>query len=112
MKTWHKEAAVMAAVLTLSTGAGMAQNADWRQIVGGLAVMATFLHAQVSDRLREYAAGGDTPPECARLERAYYVAKEVLWLAYFLLIGAYAPIIGTAGFLLYPRWRAWHRGAQ
>ena len=102
----------MAAVLALSTGAGMAHNPDWRQIVGGLAVMVTFLHAQVSDRLREYAAGGTAPPECARLERVYYVAKEFLWLAYFLLIGAYAPIIGTAGFLLYPRWRAWHRGAQ
>ena len=112
MKTWHREASVMAAVLALSTAAGMYAGADWRQAIGGLAVMVTFLHAQVSDRLREYAAGGTTPPDCARLERAYYLAKEVLWLGYFLSMSAYAPIIGTVGFLAYPRWRAWHRRAR
>ena len=110
LKTWTKEAAVMAAILTASTAASMYAGADWRQIIGGLAVMATFLHAQVSDRLREYADGGqDRPPECARLERAYYIAKELLWLVYFLSMAAYAPIIGTLGFLAYPRWRAWYR---
>ena len=103
----------MAAVLTVSTGLGMVQtDGDWRQVIGGLAVMATFLHAQVSDRLREYAAGGGIPPECARMERVYYMGKEVLWLGYFLSMAAYSPIIGTVGFLLYPQWRARHRAGS
>lgn len=97
----------MAALLLLSTIVG--PELGWRQALGGSAVMVTFLHAQVSDRLREYAAGDISSPECAHLERAYYIGKEVLWLVYFLSLGAYAPIIGTMGFLLYPKWRAYHR---
>lgn len=35
----------------------------------------------------------------------YWISKEFLWLAVFLLSGAYPAIIGTGLFILYPLWR-------
>ena len=35
----------------------------------------------------------------------YWISKECLWLAVFLLSGAYPAIIGTGLFILYPLWR-------
>jgi hypothetical protein len=34
--------------------------------------------------------------------------KEVLWIAFFVLQGSYAAVVGAALFALYPAWRrAW-----
>lgn len=109
MRTWQLEATAMGTLLSVSTSLAIHAGAGWSQVICGCAVFVTFLHAQVSDRLREYAAGGDIPPECAKLERVYYVMKEVLWLGFFAITLNFPALMGTVGFLLYPRWRAWWR---
>ena len=105
-RTWMKEAAVMALVLSLTTGLTIASTGDKRQILAGVAVFVTFMHAQVSDRLRAYSLGETpAPPECARMERIYYYVKEVLWFFFFASIASWPTLAGTACFLLYPKWR-------
>lgn len=82
-------------------------------VVTFVAVMATFCHAQVSDRLREYADGGvKIPPECSHLERSYYYVKEASWLLLFLYLANLPALIGTAGFLVYPVWRSYYKGRE
>jgi len=77
------------------------------------AVFVTFLHGQVSDRLREYAEGQQAiPPECSAKEQWYYLAKEVLWVAVFGLSLNYPALLGSFAFLAYPRWRKRYREWQ
>lgn len=115
MRTWVKEALVMATVLALSTGLAAYQEGSFSLVHGlsFMAVLVTFLHAQVSDRLREYAEKlKPISPDCAYLERVYYLTKELLWVATFMAMRNYPALIGTVGFILYQRWRKWWRSRK
>lgn len=110
LRTWQMEAGGMLALLCGTAGLEWYAGADpIGTLLSGAAVFSTFLHGQVSDRLRAYATrtSADTP-DCARLETRYYIAKELLWFAFFAWMVKPTAIIGTAAFLLYPVWRAAH----
>jgi hypothetical protein len=109
LRTWQIEAAV--ALLALATIAIISGNSaiEW---VGVGAVWLSFMHGQVSDRLVERQAKLDTPDvHCWRFARAYFIGKELLWVAYFIAHRSYSALVGCALFLAYPAWRAWYRRA-
>lgn len=121
-RTWHAELAVVAIVLLATVAA---TGGAWREIVGALAVLAGFAHAQVSDRLAEHAKLSEslerfhripTPltdgqlsgrAHCWRWSARYFLVKELLWLVYFVSLQAWSALVGVGVFLLYPLWRRW-----
>ena len=108
MKTWYFEvgfvATVLLAVVLLSHGSAL-------ELVGSAAVLASFGHASVSERLAEREAARTRPSvECHRKALWYFVAKEALWFVYFIAHHSYAALVGCGVFLAYPIWRrAWRR---
>lgn len=80
------------------------------ELIGALAVIATFGHIQVADRLHDYATTpGGAPVECHRWLTRYLLAKETLWILYFVLHASWSAILGAVLFLVYPLWRSWYR---
>lgn len=83
---------------------------SWTEALAALAVLATFGHASVAERMRERQAAQTTPDvSCHRWTWGYFLAKEALWVAYFIVTGAFAALAGCAVFLVYPAWRSWWR---
>jgi hypothetical protein len=106
VRTYQVERAVAAVVV----GAIAVYRNDWREWVGACAVLLTFCHMQVSDRLAERQAAKSEPDvECHRWLGYYLVAKEVHWVVYFVLLEAWTALAGVPLFLLYPAWRRWWR---
>lgn len=107
VRTWAIELVVVGAVLAIVAYASGGRLLDW---VSAAAVLASFAHGQVADRLAE-AEGRRAAPivGCHRWARFYFVTKEALWASYFLASGAYSALAGVALFLLYPAWRALYR---
>lgn len=118
VRTWHIEQLVIAAVLiavALGSGGGTLE------LVGAGAVLLSFGHASVADRLAEGEAqrrryvkfcGGDDDGhavECYRWAVRYLVGKETLWCAYFILHRSWSALAGCGLFLAYPVWRRWWR---
>lgn len=107
MKTWHIEHAVVVAVLA---AVWLATGAEPREALGSLAVYLGFGHASVGERLREREAARAAPSvECHVASTWYFVGKELVYTAYFLLSGTYAALVGCAVFAAYPLWRRWWR---
>jgi hypothetical protein len=110
IRTWMAEAAVVAGVLALTCLALHRGPVEW---LGSTAVFASFLHAQVADRMRERQAASARPSvPCHARSTHYFVIKECLWCGYFSAIGAWSALVGVALFLAYPLWRAWWRRAH
>lgn len=112
-ETWMAETTIVAIVLAIVayfTGIhlGGQRIIDW---IGAAAVLYTFKHASVSDRLAEKQGIKIVPDvSCYRKLREFYVIKEILWVIYFIILGSYTPLIGCAIFLFYPIWRKiWRR---
>lgn len=110
MKTWKLELAVVAMVLgtvVVVTRGGLLEA------VGALAVLAAFAHAQVTERMREKQAAKTKPDvHCHRWSLRYFMAKELLWLSYFIAHRSWSALVGVAVFLLYPLWRRWWRARR
>lgn len=110
-RTWQFEllfVVVVLALVALLSGKG---PIEW---IGSLAVVMTFAHIQVADRLAEQASleessRGQTTVECHWKLKWYLISKESLWLIYFVLLDAWSALAGVALFLLYPVWRHWYR---
>jgi hypothetical protein len=85
---------------------------SWVEMIGAGAVFFTFAHAKVANRLSEREEyrnkkGRDDKtilPYYFKIKRYFYL-KEVLWFAYFSLLGAWSALVGTVIFLLYQPWR-------
>lgn len=108
MKTWMLELAVVASVLAAVC---LATHGGPVELVGSLAVLAAFAHAQVAERMREKEAAKITPDVgCHAWLTRYFVAKESLWLAYFIAHRSWSALVGVGVFLAYPIWRAWRQG--
>ncbi len=106
IRTWHAEMCVVALVLA---SIALVRGA-WQEWLATAAVLATFGHASIAERLREREAMRDaTAVSCYRWLDGYYVAKELLWVAFFLATSAYVALVGCAVFLAYPVWRRWWR---
>lgn len=106
MRTWHFENAVVVTVLlTTWTLTGC----RWQEAIGSVAVFCGFCHASIAERMREREAARPVPSvECHRLSTWFFLAKELAWLSYFLLAGAWSALAGCVVFALYPVWRkAW-----
>jgi hypothetical protein len=106
-RTWHFE--LLTVGLTLGAVL-IATRAPLVEMVGSGAVLASFAHGQVSDRLAEKDAARAVPEvHCVAWARRYFLAKEALWLVYFVTKGAWSALVGCTVFLAYPAWRAWYR---
>jgi hypothetical protein len=110
IKTWHCEMVVVALILAAVNVLAHRPPVEW---VGAAAVMLSFGHASISNRMTEkqkWMAEGD--PDlvyCWRWSARYFVAKEIVWIAYFVMTGCYAALVGCVVFLLHPLWRRWWR---
>ncbi len=111
IKTWMGEFLAVAALLVavaLITHKGLI---EW---IGVLAVLVTFGHTQIADRLREreayrYKIDKKAEVECYWKLDYYFYTKEILWFIYFVFLGAYSALVGVGIFLLYPIWRNYWR---
>lgn len=115
MRTWYVEmfvvAVVLSAVALLSGGGPL-------ELLGAAAVLLSFGHAQVADRLAEreaerraYVRFDDDAHgvACHAWATRYLVGKEALWLFYFVAHRSWSALAGVALFLAYPVWRRWWR---
>lgn len=107
LRTWHLELLVAACVVVSTTALTAHRAIDW---LACLAVLASFCHGQVAARMSEAQGALPTPTvDCYRIATVYWVAKEALWLTFFVLQGSYAAVCGCLLFAVYPAWRRWWR---
>lgn len=125
MKTWKVEMLVVTAILLAVNYFTHGVHLSI-ELVGSAAVLLTFGHAQIADRLAEAenqrardAALSVYPSteakikvECFRKLWWYYVGKESCWLVYFACTHAYSALVGVFVFLAYPVWRRIYRTWQ
>lgn len=98
MRTWMFEALVVAgALLAIAIGTGD-HASEW---IVALAVFASFLYSQITDRIRE----GDGGAPNLRWATRYFFAKEVLFCVYFAMQRSWAGCLGVVIFVVYPAWR-------
>ncbi len=108
-KTWQLEAAFVSLVLVLTVILSGNTLKEW---IGAAAVLFTFMHAQVSDRLAQKQAQMEKPDvPCHGYAARYYMMKEGLWIVYFILSQTWSALAGGFIFLLYPLWRK-HRAKR
>jgi len=105
IRTWHVEAAVVGLVLLV---VAIISGGHPAEFIGAGAVLLAFMHCQIADRLHEQQAFSPSV-ECREWMWRYWVAKEALFIAYFVLHESYAAIAGAALFAAYPFWRRWWR---
>lgn len=108
LRTWHVELAVVGLVLATAVLVTHGGFVEW---LGSLAVLLTFGHTQIADRLAEREASrSEVTVACHRKLVWYLVGKEVTWALYFVLHRSWAALVGVAVFLAYPAWRKlWRR---
>lgn len=108
MKTWHFENTFVASVLLVVWALTGHRPIE---LVGCAAVFGGFCHASIAERMREREAARTVPGvECHRLSTWFFLAKEACWLTYFVVMHAWAALVGCAIFGLYPAWRKlWRR---
>jgi hypothetical protein len=106
-RTWHYEWFVVAWILAQVNIITRAPLLEW---IGAAAVLLSFGHAAISDRMAEKQARMATPDvECYRWSWRYFCGKEVLWVVYFIMHHSYSALVGCGVFLGYPLWRRWYR---
>lgn len=110
-KTWMVEFVVVLVVLCAIALITQKGYIEW---VGVFAVIVTFGHTQIADRLREreqkrYHKENKGDVECYWKLDYYFYTKEILWFVYFIVLGAWSAIAGVVLFLLYPLWRRFYR---
>lgn len=108
MKTWYAETGIVAFILLAVLV--FTHRLFSVELIAAAAVLLTFGHASVADRLAEREELRCTPEvECFRKMWYYFVGKEMLWLLYFFMIHAYSALVGVFVFLAYPVWRRLYR---
>lgn len=108
MKTWKIEMGMVA--LILLTVNVLTHHLFSIELLAAGAVLLTFAHAQVADRLAEHEAQRCVPEvDCFRRMWYYFIGKEMLWLLYFAMSHAYSALVGVFVFLAYPMWRRLYR---
>ena len=107
MKTWMYEALLVTLFLLASL---LYVGLSYTEMLCSLAVLTTFMQGQVADRMHEKQSLKIKPDvHCYKFSRYYYVAKEFLWISYFISIKSYAATVGAFIFILYPFWRIMYR---
>ncbi len=104
---WQLELLIVSAILVVVLVATGSQPSE---ALGTIAVILTFCHAQVSDRMAEREAARVKPDvHCFRWSLRYFVAKETVWMLYFIVHKSWSALAGVGIFLAYPLWRRWYR---
>ena len=110
IRTWHIELGFVAAVLTalwVITKGGVPDA------IGSIAVLLSFAHGQVSERMAAKQAERVVPDvHCWRWSSRYFIGKELCWIFYFALTRSWAPLVGCFVFLAYPYWRQLYRAQR
>lgn len=107
MKTWKLEMLVVFVVLGTVV---WFKGGGWLEWLGAAAVLAAFGNAQVTFRMAEREGQKPKPDvHCHAWAGRYFLAKELLWIAYFVAHKSWAALVGAGVFLLYPLWRIWWR---
>lgn len=79
--------------------------------LAAIAVILTFGHAQIADRMAEQEGLRDKPAvDCYRKLWYYFLGKELFWCLYFLVNHSYSALVGVIVFICYPIWRSIYRG--
>jgi hypothetical protein len=103
VRTWVAEALVVAGVLAAVAALTGGALVQW---LSAAAVLLSFMHAQVADRMAARQAAASNPDvHCWRWSARYFVAKELAWCAVFSLSRAWPALAGVGLFLAYPAWR-------
>ena len=106
--TWAKEALVVGSIL-LAVALAKGQAIE---LLGALAVLLSFMHAQVSFRHAEASRKSQPQVSCHWIAQYYFLGKEACWFSYFLCLGAWSALIGVLIFLIYPVWRKYNLGQK
>jgi hypothetical protein len=81
MKTWHYETAIVALILCSVTAVFKNDLVNW---ITTVAILFTFNHGQIGDRLQEKQKILDKPTvECYWKLNRLFVAKEIIWIVAF-----------------------------
>lgn len=111
VQTYVIEYVVVSIVLVATAIISKKGLVEW---IGVAAVFLTFGHASIAERLRErealrHLARSPVEVHCYWKLPYYFYAKETLWFAYFILIGAWSALAGVVLFLAYSPWRTYYR---
>jgi hypothetical protein len=107
LPTWAYEQALVALILFLTV---KLTKGGYTEYLGSLAVLFTFSHASISNRLTEKEALRKVPEvSCYKWSLRYFIGKEILWFIYFIVHKSWAALVGVILFLIYPVWRSYYR---
>ena len=107
-KTWQIELTFVACVLLVVNG--FREDFNPLELLAAGAVLLTFGHAQIADRMAEQEERREQPlVDCYKKLWYYFVGKEILWFLYFLLNHSYSALAGVFVFIAYPFWRKFYR---
>ena len=107
MKAWHYEIFIVGLIISVVVFFTGNNLINWLTTI---AILITFNHGQIGDRLQERQSKMDKPTvECYHKLNKLFAAKEILWIVCFLLMKNYAAIVGSVLFALYPLWRKYYR---
>lgn len=108
MKTWKIEILLLISILILVND--LTNHLGLTDIIAAIAVLLSFGHVQISDRLSEQQDQLQKPTvHCYRQMMYYFIGKEICWLAFFCLTESYSALVGVIFFLLYPFYRKAYR---
>lgn len=108
LRTYQKEYLFVLAVLVVPFF--FAEHIRLTEVIVTAAVFLTFQHAQIADRMQEKQAAMITPDVACHWKSNYlFMAKEALWITFFIMIHSWAALTGAVIFFLYPFWRKGYR---
>lgn len=112
LKAHHVETIFAAAILSLTA---LISGKGWIEWIGVVGVTMTFEYQVLSTYLREHAEAkkrkgrSDGNANLVREIQVLYYLKELVWIAYFMFLGAYSALVGTILFICYGIWRRQYR---
>ena len=112
LKQHYIETAVAAVILIITA---VISGKGWVEWVGVLGVILTFEYQVLSTYLREHAEAREQRGKKSKSDFIYkeiqvlYYLKELIWVLYFLALGAYSALAGTFIFISYGAWRKVYR---
>ncbi len=110
-KTWFYECIIVFILLVIQLIiSSYFLSFSYKEIIGLFAVMFSFMHGQVSDRLQEKQSIKIKPDvECYKYSTYYFITKEIFWILYFIISNTWSALSGAVIFSLYPIWRKIYR---